>query len=1114
MNKLFISIVLIFFTWNMLAQKELPLFTLLSPEATQVDFENRIKDQGISNIFIEQNYYNGGGVGLGDINNDGLIDLFLTGNQVADKLYLNLGNLKFQDITEQAGIIADGGWSTGVAMVDINNDGFLDIYVCRDMMTDLEKNANKLYINKGNLTFKESAKSYGLDNQSGSVQATFFDYDKDGDQDVFLVNHPPNPGYFGNRAIRYDLDSTYCSRLYQNNRGTFTDVSLEANVLTFGYLLNAVAADINNDGWVDLYATSDFITPDFMYLNQGDGTFKNTLLESVKHTSYSAMGSEIADIDNDGLLDIMAVDMVAEDNRRLKSNMGGMYPEKFWEVVNAGFHYQYMVNTLQWNRGQDDQGKLYFSEIAQLANIATTDWSWAPLLADFDNDGLKDLFITNGFRMDYRNPDAIKKLTDYSVEKFKTYQATTSLNERNPNDLWKILDFEEVLALYPSEKLANYIFKNKNGLQFEKVTEEWGLSQKTFSNGAAYGDLDNDGDLDLVVNNINDPVFIYQNNASQKRENNYLSIQLSKKEQPHHFLGAKAQIEYRDRGQLKKQYIEMTSTRGFQSSSVGKVHFGLGKAKKVDKIQITWGDGNQTIQKNVKANRLIKINQQQITQNPSTNNAAASALFEDQTAVLGIDYLHRESIYDDYAKEVLLPHKMSTLGPFVTVGDINGDGLEDFFVGGAAGESGHLFIQESAGKFKKIPFKSDANLEDTGGTFFDADNDGDLDLYVCSGSNEFETDYAYQDRLYLNDGKGVFVRSFTSIPWVGVSGAVVKPFDFDFDGDLDLFVGGRQVPSQYPSPANSYLFRNEGVNKEGLPIFSDLTEILAPEFKKLGMVTDAIWMDYDADNDSDLIIVGEWMPITIFNNENGVFKKKKSIDKTGWWYAIEAADFDKDGDKDLILGNLGLNYKYKASQTEPFEVFYDDFDSNASPDIVLSYYNFGEKYPVRGRSCSAEQIPSLKEKFSSYTKFANATLEDIYGKNELIEAINYQAKEFASLYAENLGNGKFRFKQLPLEAQIAAINDFLIIDVNKDGNEDIIMAGGLYDAEIETARSDASLGLILLGNGKGDFTALKPQESGLFLDSNVRDLAFLKTQNGNSIISASNKDQIIIYNQK
>lgn len=1097
-----------------LSQPAEPLFSLLEASFTNVHFANNVIDKGASDIFHEQNYYNGGGVAMGDVNNDGLLDLFLTGNQVADKLYLNLGSMVFKDITKEAGIMDDGNWSTGVTMADVNSDGLLDIYVSRDILGNKNnnKNSNKLYINQGNLKFVEQAERVGLANRSGSVHAVFFDYDNDGDLDAFLVNHPPNPWYFGDRTIRHDLDSAYCSRLYENTDGGFVDISMKTGVLTFGFLLNALATDLNNDGWIDIYTSGDFITPDYMYINQKDGTFKNVIHESVKHTSYSSMGADAADIDNDGLLDIMTVDMVAEDNRRLKSNMSGMDPSKFWNTVNSGGHFQYMFNTLQWNRGMDQSDNLCFSEVAQLAGVATTDWSWGPLFADFDNDGYKDIFVTNGYRIDCRNTDAIHKMTEYSISKFEAYKKNTPQGSGN-FEVWSVLDFNEVMELYPSEKLENYMYKNTGGIRFEKVNKEWGFEQGTFSNGAAYGDLDNDGDLDLVVNNINDPVFIYQNNL-EGNDANFLKVELTR-EDGKTTMGSKIEIEYVNDEGVKRQYFELSNARGFQSSSQQIAHFGLGETTVVSELKVNWLDGTVTLLENVQANQYLRIKKTGALR--PLKNKESNFLFSEITDQIGIDYLHRESDYDDFSKEILLPHKMSTLGPCFTVGDINNDGLEDIFIGGAAGESGVFFLQQANGKFLKRPFDADKILEDTGCLLFDADQDGDLDLYVVSGSNEFKASFGYIDRLYLNHGEGSFTRSFVSLPPKGISGSVVKSFDYNDDGLTDLFVGGRQVPGKYPSPASSYILENKGLNEDNLPVFTEVTSEVAPFLEMLGMVTDAVCTDIDADGSTDLLIVGEWMHPMVLLNKKGKFENatiNSGLEEyVGWWFSAESADFDNDGDQDFVLGNLGLNYKYKAGKAEPFDVHYKDFDQNGTGDIVLSYYNFGEKYPLRGRSCSSNQIASLKGKFPDYTSFSIANLGEVYGVQALSSALHYSATEFASVYLENLGNGKFSVAHLPLEAQVSAVQDMIVKDFNGDGNADVILAGGLYDAEVETARNDAGVGLLLFGDGKGKFESVTPSKSGIYMYSNVKGLIDLKWKEQELLISISNSSGLSIYQQ-
>ncbi|PXX30575.1 VCBS repeat-containing protein [Arenibacter sp. ARW7G5Y1] len=1086
-------------------------FTLLDSITTNVSFINWIEDNSETNIFEEENFYNGGGVAIGDINNDGLLDIYLGGNQVPDKLYLNLGNLQFKDITPNAGISNNGTWSSGVTMVDINGDGLLDIYVCKDTDPNADFRKNKLYLNKGNLTFKEVANDLGLDSDRRSVQATFFDYDRDGDLDVYLLNRPPNYGYFSDRTQNVMIPENG-SQFFQNNNGQFTEITEEVGLSSIAFTLNAITSDFNNDGWIDIYVCNDFATPDLLFINNQDGTFKNVIDKAVKHLSYFSMGSDAADINNDGFSDFISVDMVSEDNRRLKANMSGMNPDKFWDNVANGGHYQYMFNALQLNRGIDSNGDLHFSEIAQISGVATTDWSWAPLFADFDNDGFKDLFVTNGLRIDFRNTDATKQLTKYAETVFESYMKQAN---SKPKSVWDVLDFDTVFEMYPSEKLSNYIFRNMNGIQFENKVEQWGLEEKTFSNGAAYGDLDNDGDIDLVINNINQPVFIYRNNTESFDNSNYLKVELINKDKTNSLFGAKIKIDYIEEEKNKSQFFEFTSSRGFLSSSSHIAHFGLNKVNKIDKLTIFWPDGLQTVKNKIRANQSIEIDYKE-AKAKNTNKENATPFFEEITAFIGVNHKHQETNYDDFKNEGLLPHKMSTVGASVSVGDLNGDGLEDFFVGGASGQFAVFYFQNTDGSFYKKELGEDKNQEDLGSTFFDADNDGDLDLYVTSGSNEIDVKlaYYYYDRLYLNNGQGTLTRANNSLPLIAESSSVVKPFDYDQDGDLDLFIGGRQIPGKYPSPASSYLLKNEGTNLKGEPIFVDATNDNAPELINVGMVTDMQWLDFDNDKQVDIVLTGEWMSPTFLRNDNGQFTNVTAstglaID-VGWWFSMNSADFDNDGDVDIVFGNLGLNYKYKASKSEPFEIFYNDFDQDGKFDIVLSYYNFGERYPLRGRSCSSTQMPVLREKFPDYASFSTANLDEVYTPAKLTESIHYSATEFASIYAENLGNGTFRVHYLPIEAQVSNIEDILIDDFNNDQFLDIVIAGGLYDSEVETSRNDAGVGLLLVGDGKGNFTTISPSKSKLYLDSNVKDMEFINIGKSRNIISTSSNDYVKI----
>lgn len=1088
------------------------LFQLKSAEDCGITFNNRIVDDKEANLLIYDGFYAGAGVAIGDLNGDGLQDLYFAGNQVHDQLYINEGDLKFSEVSEKAGIKNRGGWSTGVTMADINNDGKLDIYVCKSLYDDSpELRTNELYLNitpEGEKIpqFKEVSADYGLNNFWRSMQASFIDFDRDGDQDVFLINQPPNPGVFSPISGMDWRDTLFSCRLYENIDNQFLDVTKKAGVLQHGYGLSATAADYNKDGWVDIYVSNDYEAPDFLYINQKDGTFKNTINSSMQQISYFSMGSDAQDIDNDGWIDLVALDMVAEDNYRLKANMGGMEPEKFWQIYHAGGHRQYMFNSLQLNRGVDQEGTLRFSNIAQLAGVSNTDWSWAPLLADFDNDGHKDLFITNGIKRDLKNSDAIRQTQTLVQEQADAFvKANPNAGEVN---IWDVIDLQAILDLMPSEKLMNYAFRNKGQFEFEKTMTEWGLEQKTFSTGAAYGDLDNDGDLDLVINNTDDVAFLYENQANAS-DQHYLRIQLTDQGINRSFFGSKVSI-YHDG---KEQHFEFINARGYFSSSESLAHFGLGSSTQVDSVIVNWGQGGQSLLEKVSADQVLAIDYSE-TQYPEQNTLPSETLFKAiSSADAGIDYRHVENPFDDFSREVLLPHQMSMHGPAYCQGDVDQNGLEDMYVGGAKGQAGKLYLQSQAGVWiprEEQAWQADAGHEDVGASFFDADLDGDLDLYVVSGGNEapFGDDY-YLDRFYINNGNGQFTRTNSVIPALRESGSKVIPCDFDRDGDIDLFVGGRQIPGAYPSPASSYLLLNTWKEKGELK-FVDVTAERAPELQHIGMVTDAIWTDFDGDKDLDLFLTGTWMPLVLLVNEDGKWARSEEeilpAQTEGWWYSIEAADLDQDGDTDFVLGNLGLNYKYKASPDEPFSVHYDDFDQNGTKDIVLSYYNFGEQFPLRGRSCSSQQVPMLKEKFPDYNLFASSTLPEVYGISALSRAINYEAYQFASICLENKG-GKLIPHLLPREAQFSSINDILIDDFNGDGHADLIVAGNLFGSEVETARNDASLGLLLQGKGNFQFTPIPMTESGIAFPAEIKYLGLFTATDRKWIMGIANNDR-------
>lgn len=1106
--------------------EENPLFEILGSDQTNIQFNNRIKENVVMNGFSYEYLYNGGGVCAGDFNDDGLPDLYFVANLSDNQLYLNEGAMQFKDVTKAAGVEGKYGFPVGVTTVDINADGKLDIYICKSgVFDDPDKKRNELYINQGNNdlgipVFREAAADYGLDLPHYSTQAAFLDYDRDGDLDMFLLNHNVRiqPVQNNFETLRLEQNEMSSDRLFKNDNDRFVDVSEESGILNdaVGFGLGVGVGDVNNDGWADIIVAHDYSAKDRLYLNQRNGTFSEVMNDVTGHVSTYSMGNDIADFNNDGWLDFITVDMVSEYNYDIKASMSGMNPEQFNYLVGKGYHYQYMYNTLQLNNGNPPGSKRpLFSDVASMCGLSSTDWSWGPLFLDMDNDGDKDIFIPNGIKRDFRNVDFVRY-------KQKRQQEFETVFEQAADELKRSLleDYtRDLLSKMPARNKDNYFFENEGGLSFTKRNQVWAPERLTATNGAAYADLDNDGDLDIVTNNMDEEAFIYKNNSVEAGRNNFLKVRLNGPEKNPDGLGARIVIHTAEGMQVMEQYL----TRGFQSAVDRLLHFGLGDAPQVEELIVTWPDGKEEKRTNIDGGQVLVLDYRdaETGQRPAI---APPALFEDITDELDLAYRHRENKYDDFARESLLPRRMSTEGPALAVGDVNGDGLEDFYVGGALGYGGQLFIQRPDNTFEATNsdvWAIDRQYEDVDALFFDADKDQDLDLYVVSGGNETPNGTSnQQDRLYMNEGNGRFQKARQALPLdMAVSGSVAKAEDFDLDGDLDLFVGGRQVPAKYPYPADSYLLRN--VSQPGQPRFEDATEELAPMLRELGMLTDAIWVDIDNNTRPDLVLTGEWMPVTVLLNQaNGFsdFTQNAGLaGDVGWWHSVEAADMDQDGDMDLIAGNLGLNSKYQASGEAPFEVFAKDFDGTGTIDIVLGYHQLGDLFPLRGRECSSNQMPFIKKKFPSYHEFASADLETVYGEENLETALHYSATNFASSYLENQGDGTFEISMLARPAQMTAIRNILAADFNADGYLDLLLSGNIYGFEVETPRQDAGYGLLLTGDGKGGFQPLPPSESGLYLKGEVANAAFIQLSGDRTaILNARNNEaiQVIAVDEK
>jgi enediyne biosynthesis protein E4 len=1072
------------------------LFTSLSKSQTGLDFRNILEESEDLNVLNYTYFYNGGGVAVGDVNNDGLTDVLFTGNMVKNRLFINKGDMNFEDITATSGVADAQGWCTGATMVDINQDGWLDIYICRSADTRPEKRANLLYINNKDNSFSEQAAQYGLADEGYSTQASFFDYDKDGDLDMFLLNHSLNE-FAGFSKILPDLKKQvspiYGNKLYRNDGNgngsspRFTEVSQQmgivSNVLSFG--LGVAISDVNNDGWLDIYVSNDFNEQDYLYINQKNGSSPQFIDESASrlgHTSLFSMGSDAADINNDGFPEILTMDMEAEGNHRQKMTSGADNYDKFKLLESLGFGSQFSRNMLHLNNGNG-----HFAEIAQFSGVSSTDWSWSALFQDYDNDGFKDLFITNGFVKDYTDMDFLKFTTDEQIK----------ANEGQAQKL----SVSQLIEKMPKSTVESYIFQNKGNLTFDKKNKDWGIGGNVVSSGAAYADLDNDGDMDLVVNNINEYATVYQNNANTLLKNNYLKVKLLADSKNASGIGSKVFVYANGQSYMQEQM----PVRGFQSSVEQILNFGIGKSTQIDSVIVIWNDDKKQVLKNVKTNQILSIKKLEANQVFVYQNITNEKIFTEQEN--NFNFTHAENTYNDFKSQILLPYMLSRSGPCLAKGDVNNDGLEDLFVGGASGQSGEIFLQQKSGQFtpkSQAIFKQDIASEDCGATFFDADNDKDLDLYVVSGGSEFSPDnVALQDRLYLNDGKGIFSKS--QLPKESISGSCVRPADIDNDGDLDLFVGGRLIPQNYPKTPESFILINQG---KGVFVKDNLQKI-----SSLGMVTDAVWVDINKDNIKDLVVVGEWMPIKVFINQKG-----KLVDESpqwitqpmnGLWNKILAEDMDNDGDIDLIVGNHGQNSQIKVSETQPAEITFKDFDDNGTIDPIMTYYLDGKSYPMPSRDDLLEHLQMLKKKFTDYKSYADAQITDLFNSTELAGSTTLKANNLQTVYIENTGKS-LKIKSLPQQVQFSPVYAMATADVNNDGRKDLILGGNLSTARIKFGKYDASNGTVLLGDGKGNFSYISSNKTGLYLKGDVRSMEIL----GKKMVVGVNNQKVQVYKLK
>lgn len=1100
------------------------LFTKLDKEKTHISFINEIVETKKLNVMQYEYLYNGGGVGIGDFNGDTLPDIYFTGNMVENKLYLNQGDFEFVDITSASGAAGKNAWATGVSIADVNGDGLPDIYVCYSGLGEMEMRSNQLFINEGNNdqnipTFIDKAKEYGVDAPgSFSTQAAFFDYDRDGDLDLFLLNHSKTfySPFFNSKKLRNTRHPYFGNRLYRNDNNRFTDVSEQAGIhgsgLNFG--LGVTVSDFNLDGYPDIYVSNDYEEQDFLYINLKNGQFEDRSHRSLGHLSKFSMGNDAADLNNDGWVDLFTLDMLPEDNHRQKLLKGPDDFDHYQLALDNGYHHQHMRNMLHYNRGIDTNSDPVFSEIGQLSGVYATDWSWAVLLADYDNDAKKDLFITNGYLRDFTNMDFVKFHMDEAIKEEQS-RGKELFDEKGKRENEDII-FNLVKKI-PSTKISNYAFINTGNFHFENVSSKWGLDDLNVSTGAVYSDLDLDGDLDLVVTLTNEPPAVYRNESMSKSNNDFVRIRLHGNSSNSFAIGAKVWLETDSSSQL----IENFPVRGYQSSVDPILHFGLGKAA-AKSIKVIWPNGAVTLDDKPKSGTLIHYYQKdaRLSEPEIKLQETGDPLLKDITASNSIRYSHVENDFVDFRVDRLALKQFSKSGPRMSVGDLNSDGLDDVFIGGASGQADVVFLSQKDGTFlrsKQPAFEMNKSCETAGSVFFDADNDGDLDIYAVSGGTDFRVGSTeLQDVLYLNDGSGSFSKAKQgAIPIEFSNGSCVAAGDFDRDGDDDLFIGGSSISGNFPMSSPGGILINQSNQAKGVVKFVLSTQLINDQLRQPGILNDAKWVDMNNDHFPDLILAGEWMPIRIFINENG----KKLLEKTdqmnlgrtaGLWQRIEAADVDGDGDIDFIAGNIGKNLPFDVSPEQPLRVYAIDYYSNGEITPVICSYVQGKSYPIASLDEIQNALPALKKKFLKYEEYAVATIDDIFAQDILGRSKVYHVNQLESVFLINDGNGSFELETLPRDAQFSAVQGIVFADLTGDEIADILLAGNLYPLRAQYGPSDASIGTLLIGMGNGQYRTASQKESGVWIRGDIRDAKLLRSLNSQQIIVARNSENIQI----